>query len=204
MRDALLSTLFVIAVEAGLSYLAAMRGIEYVRRMAWLQVVLVVMVASHVTQPSIYVANLVGVYLSVLIGLAVADVEMNRGCKKTAMIASARDALSVMLSAAFLILPIIPAGRSNVNSFVVGAVLCVGYGVMYTLYHYCTRMASLLRSLVVVCAANVSVFAVTLNGDPISTSLLEVAMRVGVSLLVLSAVNMHAPMGSPAHRVIDL
>lgn len=206
MRDPQLSTLFVVSVEVGLSYLAAMRGIEYVRRMAWLQVVLAVLIASHVTSYSMYGASLVSVYLSVIVGLAVADVEMNTGCRKIAMVASARDALSVMLSAAFLILPIVPEKHPEGNStFLIGGALCVVYGVMYTVYHYAARIASLARAVAVIVSGNVAVFALsTLGTAPSSMALLEFGLRIGVSLLVFSAVHLRVPEGARRREAIDL
>jgi hypothetical protein len=101
VRDPILSSLFVVALEVGISYLAAMRGIEYVRRLVWLQVVLCVAIASNVIPSNLYDFHLTGIYMSVLIGLVVADTELYIRGKREVLLTSARDSMSETMTESF-------------------------------------------------------------------------------------------------------
>lgn len=195
MRDPILSTMFVVAVEVGLAHLAALRGIEYVRRVAWLQVVLAVLVASHVPPSTFYGIQLIGVYMSVVIGLVIADVELHLSGKREVMLVSARDSISVMLSAVFLISLVIPAGVGQSTAFYVGGALAIMYGCLYGLYHYFKPAGRIKRTIVAVLVGNTSIIGVgaALGLFDGYRTVLDFLMHVGTSLLVFVAVHMRAP-----------
>lgn len=192
MRDPILSSLFVVALEVGISYLAAMRGIEYVRRLVWLQVVLCVAIASNVIPSNLYDFHLTGIYMSVLIGLVVADTELYIRGKREVLLTSARDSMSIMLSSVFLLAPVLPASFGKSTAFFVGAALSIIYGSLYSLYHYAQPHGRIWRATVAVTVGNsaLSLASALAGVSSLSAFFIDYAMHLGTSLLTLVSVHM--------------